>query len=63
MKLYKTTLVIFTEHNISDMEIFELRQHLNDGNIFISDVQCEKLKDARKDPCWSEDAEDFFNQF
>lgn len=58
--LFKTTLVIWTEADPSEMEIVALAQEATDGTAYCSVDKREKVEDPAKDPAW--DSTDFFGE-
>lgn len=58
-KLYKTTIVIWTDHNPQNVEINDLAQNAVDGDAYCSKKETAFIEDAESDIDW--DGTEFFD--
>lgn len=56
--LYKTTIVIWSEEDPSDVELEELAREATEGNSYCSKMRSEPIEDPKSDPAW--DGTEFF---
>jgi hypothetical protein len=49
-KLYKTTIVIWTEYPTNEFSIVSLAEEATDGNAYCSSQKCEGVSDPSKFP-------------
>jgi hypothetical protein len=59
MNLYKTTVVIWSKVNPSDLELSDLAYEADKGNAYCSKYVSEKIANPEEDPDW--DDTEFFN--
>lgn len=58
MKLYKSTIVIWSEENPMQLELAELARKAEVGGAYCSKLRAELVEDPKSDPDW--DGTDFF---
>lgn len=60
MKLFKTTIVIWTKDNATDVDLTILAQSATDGDAYCSKQECARVEDPESDLDW--DGTEFFEQ-
>lgn len=58
MTLWKTVIVIWTEHDTSATELTALAAAATDGDAYCSKSDCRRVEDPANDPEW--DGTEFF---
>ena len=58
-KLFKTTIVIWSEYNTEDVELTDLAREATEGDSYCSKQECEQIEDPETDDEW--DGTEFFN--
>lgn len=58
-KMFKTTIVIWSNYDPNPVELEDLAQSATDGDAYCSVQRTEEVSNPRDDPDW--DGTDFFN--
>jgi len=58
MRLFKTTIVIWSDYDPKNMEVDALASDAMDGQSYCSQQKTEEIKDVENDPDW--DGTEFF---
>lgn len=59
MKLYKTTIVIWTDFQPTGFELSDLAREAEQGDAYCSKREMEAIEEPQRDPDW--DGTEFFN--
>lgn len=54
LKLFKTTIVIWSEFNSDNVELEDLARDATSGESYCSKQNCEYVEDVQKDPDWDD---------
>ena len=57
-RMWKTSIVIWTDYNPSHMELATLAREAESGDAFCAKMEIAEVQDVQKDPDWAET--DFF---
>ena len=59
MKLYKTTIVIWSDEDPTDMELEDIAREATNGSCYCSKMTSDHVEDAESDADW--DGNEFFD--
>ena len=59
MKLYKTSIIIWSEYDPAELELTDLAHRAETGDAYCSTMGCALISEPEKDPTW--DGTDFFD--
>lgn len=59
MKLWKTTVIIWTDYDPQSIELSALARESEVGDAYCSSQECKAISDPEHDPDW--DGTEFFN--